>query len=169
MATVHWDRNNQLTSPVLKLGGHALPLDHPKVTLSTATELRLVYALRAPDGTSLTVVRNLKLTHRGHEIDLVEEFQLTPEKPITTDLDIQRPFTITDTQSGSAASAICPMYNGWAKPYALSDRSLDVEYRMGNTVNGDKVERTIVASGAIGQTRRMAGGHFDRLPLQRAL
>jgi hypothetical protein len=35
---------------------------------------------------------------------------------------------------------VCPLFNGWAKPYSLADAPLEVEYRLGNVLSGKEVE-----------------------------
>ena len=138
---VRWDQNDQLAAPVLKFAkGETLPLKNPHVTRLAAHHLRLAYEVATPDGVALKVTRELTLSRRAGECELVEAFELSPAKPITIDLEIQRPFTIADVKASAAASAVCPLYNGWARPSSLSGAPLAVEYRMGNFDCGYKPE-----------------------------
>jgi hypothetical protein len=142
VATVQLDRNNDLPAPVLKFAaGGEVELKNPQVTQPDATRLKLAYDVVAPDGAVLKVVRELILTRREADVDLVEAFQITPDKPIRTDLEIRRPFTITGKPDVSKTSAVCPLFNGWAKPYLLSGTPRDVEYRLGNVLSGKEVDR----------------------------
>ena len=136
-ATVKWDQNDQLAAPVLKFtGGSERPLKNPRVTQPSNQRLSLAYEVATPEGTTLQVTRELTLADRNGETELVETFQLLPAKPISTDLEIQRPFAIIGRKVSSAASAVCPLFNGWAKPYPLSDKPLEADYRMGNVLGG---------------------------------
>jgi hypothetical protein len=141
VATIQWDQNDQLAAPVLKTAGGERPLKNPHVIRESANRLSLVYEVTTPDGTALKVTRELALTGRDEEIDVVETFDLAPEKPIATDLEIQRPFAILGAKAGATASAVCPLFNGWARPYPLSEKPLDVEYRLGNVLGGKGAER----------------------------
>lgn len=139
VATVKWDQNDQLAAPVLQFAtGGERPLRNPRVTQPSDKQLNLAYDLTAPDGTALQVTRELTLTCRGGETELVEAFRLTPAKPLTTDLEIRRPVTIRGTKPSAAASAVCPLFNGWAKPYPLSEQPLEVDYRLGNVLRGQE-------------------------------
>ncbi|MCC6124615.1 MAG: hypothetical protein IT426_06620 [Pirellulales bacterium] len=142
IATVQMDRSDNLPAPVLKFaGGGEVELKNPQVAQPDATRLKLTYRAAAPGGVALKVVRELTLTSREANTELVEAFQITPDKPITADLEIRRPFTISGAKGASRASAVCPLFNGWAKPYSLSETALDVEYRVGNVLGGKDVER----------------------------
>ena len=139
VATVQWDQNDQLAAPVRKFAaGGELLLKNPRVAQPSDKQLRLAYEVPTPDGTTFQVTRELMLICRDGETELVETCQLAPSQPITTDLEIRRPFTIIGTKVSAAASAVCPLYNGWAKPYPLSDKPLDVDYRMGNFLRGQE-------------------------------
>jgi hypothetical protein len=141
IATVQLDRNDKLPTPVLKFAaGGEVELKNPQVVQQNATTLKLAYNVAAPHGVALKVVRELTLSAREANTDLVEVFQITPERPITDDLEIIRPFTISDTKEVSKASAVCPLFNGWAKPCSLSDSPLDVEYRLGNVLSGKETD-----------------------------
>lgn len=142
IGTVFLDRNDRLRAPVLKFAsGGEVSLTEPQVTQANTAELKLAYGVTAPNGTALRVVRELKLASRESETDLVEVFQITPSKPLTADVEIERPFAIKHTGTASGPSAVCPLFNGWAKSYPLSDQSLEVEYKLGNWLGGNQIER----------------------------
>ena len=142
IVTVQWDRNDKLASLVLKFtNGSEVPLQNPQVMQSDDTHLKLSYQLRVPDGTALKIIRELVLNCHESEVDLIEDFQLIPEKTLTTDLEIERPFAIVSAKVGSDMSAVCPLYNGWARRYSLTGKSLAVEYRIANVLGSDEVER----------------------------
>jgi hypothetical protein len=142
IATVQMDRNDKLPAPMLTFAaGGEVALKNPQVTQADANRLRLTYEVAAPGGVMLKVVRELTLTSRAIDTDLVEVFEITPDKPITIDLEICRPFTISGTADVSKASAVCPLFNGWAKPYSLSSAAVDSEYRLGNFLSGKEVDR----------------------------
>lgn len=138
-ATVKWDQNDQLAAPVLTFAaGGELSLRNPRVAQLSDKQLNLAYEVTTPDGTTLQVTRELTLTCRDGETELVEAFRLTPAKPLTTDLEIRRPLTIRGAKVSTAASAVCPLFNGWAKPYPLSEQPLEVDYRLGNVLRGQE-------------------------------
>jgi hypothetical protein len=154
LATVQWDRNDKLTSPMLKFDRREVPLKNPQVTQPDAKRMKLVYSVSAPEGTALKVVRELTLTPREGDTDLVEEFQLTPEKPIATDLEITRPFTIAGTKPSPAASAVCPLFNGWARSSSLSGQPLSAAYQLGTVVGArDRLALPVVQLDAEGAWR----------------
>jgi hypothetical protein len=142
IATVQMDRNDNLPAPLLKFAsGGEVELKNPEVTQSDASRLKLAYQVAGPQGVALKVERELVLTRREASTDLVETFQITPDKPIAVDLEISRPFTISGTTGVSKASAVCPLFNGWAKPHSLSSTPLTVEYRLGHVLSGKEVAR----------------------------
>lgn len=142
VATVQWDRNDNLPAPVLKFAaGGEVELKNPQVAQQNANSLKLTYDVAAPNGVAIKLVRVLTLTVRESDTDLVEAFQLTPERPIADDLEIVRPFAISGAKDVSKPSAVCPLFNGWAKPYSLSDTPLEVEYRLGNVLHGKETDR----------------------------
>ncbi len=142
VATVQLDRNDDLNAPVLKFtAGGETELKNPQVTQTDPDRLTLTYNALAPNGVALKVVRDLTLTLREDGADLVEVFQITPDKPITDDLEIVRPFAILGAKDVSKISAVCPLFNGWAKSYPLSEKPLDAEYRLGNVLSGKETDR----------------------------
>ena len=58
---------------------------------------------------------------------MTEEFSITPSKAIDADLEIERPFSIE--AAGIASHAVLPLYNGWARAFALENRVLRGEWR----------------------------------------
>jgi hypothetical protein len=142
IATVEFDRTSKLPSPLLKFAsGPEVELKSPRVIQQNGEHLRLLYEVVGPHGTKLRVTRELVLTRREADADLVESFQITPDRPITDDLEIRRPFAISAARGNSEASATCPLFNGWAKPHVLSRAPLDAEYRLGGILGGKEIDR----------------------------
>jgi hypothetical protein len=141
VATVQLDRNDKLAAPVLKFaGGEVVELKNP-TRYSEAARLMLTYEVAGPRGMNIIVVREVAIASREGNAELVEDFQITPQKPITEDLEIVRPFTISGVSAALKTAAVCPLFNGWAKPYELSAAPLQVEYRLGSFLTGKEVDR----------------------------
>ncbi|MBL7042067.1 MAG: hypothetical protein ISR77_25760 [Pirellulaceae bacterium] len=142
VVTVQW------ADPVLRfVSGGEISLKNTKVAQTDATRINLTYDF---DG-GLQVSRELSLVDRDGETELVETFRITPEKTITSDLEIERPFMILEVASGAA---VLPLFNGWAKRFPLDEKPLRAEWQLGNVmrdVPSQQIGLPVVQFGLPGQ------------------
>ncbi len=140
-ATLAWDRNASDRGPVLVFPTEhiRLALPAPKIVRPAAEQLTLMYELSAPNGTALTVERRLVLTHPDLGWELVETFLITPAQPLTTDLEIVRPFELqcsSSTAGDKPWESVWPLRDGWAKRLTLATPGASAEYRLADTLTG---------------------------------
>jgi hypothetical protein len=136
-ATVHFDCNDFIPSLFLRVKSGPIPLNSPRVTHAPDGQLKLAYEAKLPDGVTLALQRELKFARTEGQAELIETFHITPDKPVTADLEIERPFAIIGPDAGATPSALCPLFNGWARPYPLSSQLLSLEYQLANCIGGE--------------------------------
>jgi F5/8 type C domain len=143
-ACVELDKNDRLSGPVFRFNpGGETTLRNPDVVQSDGEHLKLTYAVAAPDGTTIKVVRDLSLAIRGQEADVIESFKITPTKPVTVDLEIERSFTLAAKAEEPKAeyAANLPLFSGWAKSCPIGAESVQGEYRLGNIITSNPTMR----------------------------
>ena len=115
-----------------------LPLRHPKVRITDARGLLLTYETQSPDGVDLWIERRVSEITDRDGTALVETFNVSPARPLTSDLEIEIPLALT-RDSGLGDSVTCPLKNGWARSLPLSSSGdTRVEYRLGSFITGDE-------------------------------
>ena len=166
-ATVHLDCNGEQTGVVLRFAGKGIRgLASPKVRLADGRNLVAEYHVAGPNGGSIEVLRRITLCRRGGETEMIEEFSLTPEKTVDTDLEIERPFSLT--AASSPAHAVLPLYSGWARTFALEKRTLSRRVALGQCDGGGGLAPAWSAGGAV-RRRRLARCRVCRPLLRLAL
>ena len=139
-AEVKLDQAAQQRGPVLRFLNEKMeiPLDHPIVEQTSPDQLNLDYSLATPGGARVLVTRRLRLERTKSEWTVLERFELRPSAPMTQDLEIGRPFSLTTSKSGEAAGdeVVLPLKNGWARTQALTPQPTSAEYRLGHWISG---------------------------------
>jgi hypothetical protein len=132
IATVHLDGDAGQSGPVLHDPGKRVRrrLISPTVEQTNGQNLVLRYQVAGPDGDPIEVLRRIAIPRRGGDVELIEEFALTAAKTIRTDLEIERPFSLSSPPG--PAQAVLPLYSGWARSFPLTAGVLRGEWQLGN-------------------------------------
>jgi hypothetical protein len=56
------------------------------------------------------------------------------------DLQIERPMSLRPSAGTAHAEAVCPLKNGWARAFPLTDQALRSEYRLGHAMTGKETQ-----------------------------
>ena len=121
-----------------------LPLLNPRARAADPRRLLLTYEAISPDGVALWIERRVSQTTDKGGTALVETFSIAPAQPLTNDLEIEIPFSLTRNSGRGGASpgnrlgdsVTCPLKSGWARAYPLSTNDTRVEYRLGSFITG---------------------------------
>lgn len=120
------------------------PLLNPRARVTGPRRLLLTYEATSPDGVALSIERRVSQTTDRDGTALVETFSVTSARPLTNDLEIEIPFSLTrDSGRGGSSSGnrlgdsvTCPLKNGWARSFPLSSGDTLAEYRLGRFITG---------------------------------
>jgi hypothetical protein len=125
------------------LPGGERPLIEATVGPASPSQLRLTYRINAPDGAGLGIVREIQIWGTPPESAVVETFTMRPSRPLSVDVQIERPFSFQPTAAEAALETVCPLKNGWAQTAPLAEKSVQAEYRLGNPLGTAKAELAI--------------------------
>ncbi len=136
LVSVCLDRNQDATGPVVHFlpDGGRFPLRDPVVNRISPLRLRLTYRLTAPGGIGLEVTRDVEIKEILSGLAIVETFTLIPSRPLSVDLQIERPMSLRPHMGTTQAEVVCPLKNGWARTFRLTDQALRSEYRLGHAM-----------------------------------
>lgn len=116
--------------------GGEYPLREPKLRRLSETSLELSYRITLADQTPLDISRKIKVEACVGGAAVVEQWLLTPSRPITVDCEIQRPFAWTPVRLSDNSQIALPLKNGWLKTASLQSQPVRCEYRLGYALSG---------------------------------
>ena len=107
LGTVWLDRCERSRGPVVKfLPGGERPLIEATVGPASPSQLRLTYRINAPDGVALDIVREIQIRGTPPESAVVETFTMRPSRPLSVDVQIERPFSFQPTAAEAALETV---------------------------------------------------------------
>jgi len=140
---VIWDHPSagmqvRLPSPVFRVlpGTDEYRPTDPDVQQVSRDALQLQYQLALPGGPQLVIKRDIVETPQGSGTGLVETLTICPSQPWTSDVEIERPFTVQAVHADGDGRVICPLKNGWARELPLTGTKVEAEYQLGHTLTG---------------------------------
>ncbi|NLF07702.1 MAG: hypothetical protein GX594_06950, partial [Pirellulaceae bacterium] len=108
-------------------------LETVKIQRPDENSIVLECAAVLPGGVKVRAVRRISVARRAGEAELVEDFSLIPDNRIAADLEVRWPFRFV-VKDGPEVNAVFPTYDGYAKPYPLSEEFLRGQWPMGNEI-----------------------------------
>ncbi|HVM49289.1 MAG TPA: discoidin domain-containing protein [Candidatus Acidoferrum sp.] len=117
-------------------GNDVVSLRSPRLSMPKDQGLRLRYDVEAQDGARLMVERDVQARRNRDGLLVLEIFTLTPEQPLTNDIELELPFALSVPTNSAGPSVMCPLKNGWARSFNLRAGDLEAEYRLGNFLTG---------------------------------
>jgi hypothetical protein len=96
-------------------------------------ELRFI--LDSPGAVRITGTCTATLQQANGRTDIVVRMVLSFPHAVSEDLEVVLPFRWEGPLEGETSSVTCPLYNGWARDFAL-DAALRAEWRLGNWMSG---------------------------------
>lgn len=118
--------------------GGEYPLPEPKLRRLSETSFELSYRITLADQISLDISRKIKVTACAGGAAVVEQWILSPSRPISADCEIQRCFAWSPIKLADNAQAALPLKNGWLKATSLTSQAVRCEYRLGHALGGEE-------------------------------